>query len=95
MDSRLRGNDGVMKIQSFYESVLYKINTIESGWSRPIDNRCFYVPCAVVYHIGSATTGSRFNELTIRLSTRNPFYVLFKNYSLPLFLRFSPVICVY
>ncbi|HDO31173.1 MAG TPA: glycosyltransferase family 2 protein [Desulfobacteraceae bacterium] len=57
--------------------------------------RCFYVPGAVVYHIGSATTGSRFNELTIRLSTRNSFYVLLKNYSLPLFLRFFPVICVY
>jgi len=28
MDSRLRGNDGVMKIQSFYESVTYTLYTM-------------------------------------------------------------------
>ncbi len=44
--------------------------------------RCRYIASAVVYHIGSATSGSKINSLTIRLSTRNNFYVLFKNYSL-------------
>lgn len=57
--------------------------------------RCWYVPEARVYHIGSATTGSKFNDFTIRLSTRNSFFVLLKNYHLSLFLRFFPVICIY
>jgi len=55
----------------------------------------YYVPAAKVYHIGSATSGSKFNPFTIRLSTRNSLYVLLKHYSLPLFLRFLPVIAIY
>jgi len=57
--------------------------------------RGYYVPEAVVYHIGSATSGSKINPLTVRLSTRNSCYVLLKNYPLSLFVRFFPVICIY
>ncbi len=55
----------------------------------------YYVPAAQVYHIGSASSGSKFNPFTIRLSTRNSFYVLLKHYSLPIAFRFLPVIAVY
>uniref|UniRef100_UPI0040564AE5 glycosyltransferase family 2 protein n=1 Tax=Candidatus Electronema sp. TaxID=2698783 RepID=UPI0040564AE5 len=55
----------------------------------------WYVPTAKVYHIGSATSGSKFNPFTVRLSTRNSFYILLKHYPLPLFLRFLPVIVIY
>jgi GT2 family glycosyltransferase len=57
--------------------------------------RGYYVAPARVYHVGSATTGSKINPMTIRLSTRNSLYVLVKNYQLSLFLRFLPVIVVY
>ena len=57
--------------------------------------KCRYLASAVVYHIGSATSGSKINSLTIRLSTRNNFYVILKNYSLLMFLRFLPSIIVY
>jgi GT2 family glycosyltransferase len=57
--------------------------------------RGYYVPASVVYHIGSATTGSKINAFTIRLSTRNSFFVLLKNYQWSLFFRFFPVICIY
>ena len=57
--------------------------------------RGYYVPASVVYHIGSATTGSKINEFTVRLSTRNSFFVLLKNYHWSLFIRFFPVICIY
>ncbi|MCK5069109.1 MAG: glycosyltransferase family 2 protein, partial [Desulfocapsa sp.] len=33
--------------------------------------KCWYVPDARVYHIGSATTGSKINPFTVSLSTRN------------------------
>ena len=57
--------------------------------------KAWYVPAAKVYHIGSASSGSKFNPFTIRLSTRNSIYILCKHYSLPLFLRFLPVIAIY
>ncbi len=56
---------------------------------------CLFVPAARVYHIGSATTGSRINEVTVRLTTRNSIFVLLKNYSPLLFIRFFPVIFIY
>jgi len=55
----------------------------------------YYVPSARVYHIGSASSGSKINPFTVRLSTRNSFYVLFKNYPSRLFFRFLPVIIIY
>ncbi len=56
---------------------------------------CLYVPRARVYHIGSATTGSKFNDLTIKLSTRNSLYVLAKNYPLSLLVRYGLIIGIY
>lgn len=57
--------------------------------------RCRYIGSAVVYHIGSATSGSKINDLTIRLSTCNNFRVLIKNYSLLMCMRFFPSILIY
>lgn len=57
--------------------------------------RCMFIAGAIVYHIGSASSGSKINPLTIRLSTRNNIYVLIKNYPLRLFLRFLPAIIIY
>jgi GT2 family glycosyltransferase len=57
--------------------------------------RCMYLSKAVVYHIGSATSGSKINPLTIRLSTRNNFNVLIKNYPLSFFIQFGPAIFTY
>jgi GT2 family glycosyltransferase len=56
---------------------------------------CRYVPEARVYHVGSATTGSKINAFTVRLSTRNNLFLLVKNYPALLFLRFAPAICIY
>jgi GT2 family glycosyltransferase len=57
--------------------------------------KAWYVPGATVYHIGSATSGSKFNPFTLRLSTRNSFYLLIKHYSGMMFLRLLPVIIIY
>ncbi|MFW2368812.1 MAG: glycosyltransferase family 2 protein [Desulforhopalus sp.] len=56
---------------------------------------CMYLASAIVYHIGSATTGSKINALTVRLSTRNNIYVLVKNYSPGILFRFLPAIIIY
>jgi GT2 family glycosyltransferase len=40
-------------------------------------------PQAVVYHIGSATSGSRYNEFKVRLAARNNVWVVYKNIPIP------------
>lgn len=41
-------------------------------------------PDAVVYHIGSATSGSRYNEFKVKLAARNNIWVVHKNLPIPL-----------
>jgi GT2 family glycosyltransferase len=41
--------------------------------------RCLYVPDAVVYHIGSASTGGKRRATATRLGTRNSLSLLVKN----------------
>ena len=53
--------------------------------------RCLYMPEAVVYHIGSATTGKR-SPFAVRLGTRNGLCLLVKNLPTPLVPCFLPFI---
>ncbi len=57
--------------------------------------KCMFLAAAKVYHIGSATTGSKFNNFTIRYSTRNNISLMVKNYPSLLVLRFFPAIIIY
>lgn len=38
-----------------------------------------YAPGARVYHVGSATTGTRYNEKKVFLAARNSMYLIYKN----------------
>lgn len=38
-----------------------------------------YEPAAKVYHVGSATTGTRYNEKKVFLAARNTIFVVYKN----------------
>lgn len=38
-----------------------------------------YAPEAVVYHVGSGTSGSKYNSFKVRLAARNSVYVNYKN----------------
>lgn len=60
-----------------------------------LGKQCRYVAEARVYHIGSATSGSKFNGFTIRLSTRNSLFVVARNYSRAMLLRYSFFIGLY
>jgi GT2 family glycosyltransferase len=42
-------------------------------------HRCFYVPSAVVYHMGSASTGGKRSPTATRLGTQNSLSLLVKN----------------
>lgn len=39
----------------------------------------FYTPDAICYHMGSAFSGSRYNEFKVKLSSRNSVYLILKN----------------
>ncbi|MBQ7584335.1 MAG: glycosyltransferase family 2 protein [Lachnospiraceae bacterium] len=51
--------------------------------ARIMGYRNVYCPEAVVYHVGSGATGSRYNDFKIRISARNNMYVIMKNMPVP------------
>ena len=40
----------------------------------------YFCPDSIVYHYGSATSGSRYNEFKIRLAARNNVFLIYKNF---------------
>ena len=48
--------------------------------SRIYGYRNLLCPQAIVYHIGSATSGSRYNEFKIKLAARNNVFLIYKNF---------------
>lgn len=53
-------------------------------------HRCLYVPEAVVYHVGSASTGGKRSPTATRLGTQNGVNLLVKNLPASLFVRSMP-----
>lgn len=49
--------------------------------------RCLAIPSAVVYHVGSATSGGSASAFSVRLTTRNVFAVILKNVPLAMLPR--------
>ena len=52
--------------------------------SRIYGYRNLLCPQAIVYHIGSATSGSRHNDFKVKLAARNNGWVAYKNLPIPL-----------
>lgn len=44
--------------------------------------KSYYSSKAIVYHYGSATTGSRYNKFKVKISARNNIYLIYKNMAL-------------
>ena len=56
------------------------LEDIDLGYRAKIAGyRNIYVPAAKVYHVGSGTSGSRYNEFKVSLSSRNSVYLVYKN----------------
>jgi GT2 family glycosyltransferase len=53
-------------------------------------HRCLYVPDAVVYHVGSATTGGERSDFTTYHGQRNLVWTYFKDMPSPLFWLYLP-----
>jgi Predicted glycosyltransferases len=54
--------------------------------------KCCYCPEAVVYHVGSGTSGNKYNEFKTELSARNNVYLPYKNMPWPQLVINAPFI---
>lgn len=64
----------------FDENHFAYLEDIDIGYrARLCGYRNRFVPKAVVYHAGSATTGSRYNAFKTGLAARNSIYLVYKN----------------
>ena len=68
------------EIGDFDEAHFAYLEDVDVCWrARIAGYRSIYVPNAVVRHVGSATSGSIYNEFKVRHSSRNSIYLIYKN----------------
>lgn len=80
----------------YRKSLLYEIGLFDDNFFAYMEDvdlairakingyRNLLCPEAIVYHIGSATSGSRYNEFKVRLAARNNVWVVYKNLPIPM-----------
>ena len=74
---------------AYLEDVDFNLRAVKAG------KRCCFLPDARIFHIGSGSSGSKINDLTVTLTTRNNIFVVVKNYDSLLFIRFFLPFLVY
>lgn len=68
------------RIGYFDENHFAYLEDMDIGYRAKIYGyRNLFCPSAVVYHVGSATSGSKYNEFKVRHSSRNSVYLNYKN----------------
>ena len=68
------------EIGMFDEKHFAYLEDIDVGYrARIFGYENWYVPAALVYHVGSGTSGSRYNQFKTRYSSRNNIYLIYKN----------------
>ena len=72
------------QIGLFDENFFAYIEDIDLAYRAQIQGyKNIYQPKSIVYHHGSATTGSQYNPFKIHLAARNNIYLIYKNYPIP------------
>ena len=70
----------IEKIGYFDEEHFAYLEDIDIGYrARIYGYENWYAPKAIVYHVGSGTSGSRYNQFKTRYSSRNNIYLIYKN----------------
>lgn len=68
------------KIGYFDENHFAYLEDIDIGYRAKIYGyQNIYCPTALVYHVGSGTSGSKYNSFKVKLSARNSIYLNYKN----------------
>ena len=71
------------KIGYFDEEHFAYLEDMDVGYRARINGyENWYAPKAMVYHVGSGTSGSRYNHFKTRYSSRNNVYLIYKNMQL-------------
>lgn len=85
------------EIGYFDESHFAYLEDIDVGYRAKIYGyKNTYCPTALVYHVGSGTSGSKYNSFKVKLSARNNIYLNYKNMPLlQLILNFLPLAAGY
>ena len=85
------------KIGYFDENHFAYLEDIDVGYRAKIYGyKNTYCPTALVYHVGSGTSGSKYNSFKVKLSARNNIYLNYKNMPiLQLILNFLPLLTGY
>ena len=85
------------KIGYFDENHFAYLEDIDVGYRAKIYGyKNTYCPTALVYHVGSGTSGSKYNSFKVKLSSRNNIYLNYKNMPiLQLILNFLPLLTGY
>lgn len=74
--------DILLKLGMFDDNHFAYLEDIDIGYRAKLHGYInMYEPSAVVYHAGSATSGSRHNDFKVRLAAKNSIYLIFKNMS--------------
>lgn len=71
---------------AYLEDVDFGLRAQNAGY------KCYYVPTAIIYHLGCGTTGSGYSPLVVRLSSQNNLNTIVKNIPGPLLIKFLPEI---
>lgn len=85
------------EIGHFDENHFAYLEDIDIGYRAKIYGyQNMYCPTALVYHVGSGTSGSKYNTFKVKLSARNSVYLNYKNMPLlQLILNFLPLMIGY
>ncbi len=85
------------EIGFFDESHFAYLEDIDIGYrARIYGYKNIYCPAALVYHVGSGTSGSKYNTFKVSLSARNSIWLNYKNMPfLQLALNFIPLLLGY
>lgn len=82
------------EIGGFDEAHFAYLEDLDVGYrARIFGYENVYCPEAVVYHVGSGTSGSKYNSFKVKLAARNNVYLNYKNMPfLQLFLNLLPIL---
>jgi len=72
------------EIGYFDENFFAYMEDVDIGYRALINGyKNIYSPDAIVYHVGSASSGSKYNEFKIPLAARNNIWIIYKNMPWP------------
>lgn len=82
-------------VGDFDEEHFAYLEDIDIGYrARIMGYRNVYEPASVIYHAGSAVSGSRYNRFKVNLAAQNSIYIIYKNMPLMQFIFNLPLLLI-